>query len=194
MTRRLARLALTFYPMAFRRRYGEEMRALLDQSQPRVLNVLDVLRGALLAHLRPASSLAGLVGSAERVRASASSVLACWVVFAAAGLGFYKTTEDPPFAAAGRAHQLLGAAHSAVQLLALVGSAGVLVGALPLIIAAVTSAAQANAATSRRRASGTANRTLREATTQTAPHPSAASVQAMSAPPPAVVACWKVWE
>lgn len=140
MTRRLARLALTLYPLAFRRRYGEEMCALLDQSPPRVLSVLDLLRGALIAHLRPVPSLGGLVGPADRVRASASGVLACWVVFVAAGLGYFKTTEDPPFAAAGHAHQLLGAAHSAVQLLAVVGSAGVLVGALPLIIAAVARA------------------------------------------------------
>jgi hypothetical protein len=59
------------------------------------------------------------------------------VVFAAAGLSFYKATEDYPFSAAGHAHPLLGGAHLAVQAAAVVGSAAVLLGALPLITAAV---------------------------------------------------------
>ena len=140
MSRRLARLALWLYPLAFRRRYGQEMRALLDQTPTRALTVLDLLRGALAAHLRPPAAADGLVDSADRMRASASDVLACWVVFAAAGFGFYKTTEDAPFTAAGRAHPLLGDAHVSVQALALVASAAVLVGALPLIIAALAQA------------------------------------------------------
>jgi hypothetical protein len=56
------------------------------------------------------------------------------------GFGFYKTTEDAPFTAAGHAHPLLGDAHGSVQALALVASAAVLVGALPLIIAALAQA------------------------------------------------------
>src|ERR1022692_587373 len=108
MSRPLARLALWLYPLAFRRRYGQEMRALLDQTPTRALAVLDLLRGALAAHLRPPATADGLVDSADRMRASASGVLACWVVFAAAGFGFYKTTEGAPFTAAGHAHPLLG--------------------------------------------------------------------------------------
>lgn len=92
--------------------------------------------GALTAHLRPPAAATDLVDSADRVRASASGVLACWVVFAAAGFGFYKTTENAPFTAAGHAHPLLGVAHVSIQALALVGSAAVLLGALPLIIGA----------------------------------------------------------
>jgi hypothetical protein len=140
MSRRLARLALALYPLAFRRRYGREMRALLDEAPTGARTVIDLLRGALVAHLRPAGLAPELVGSADRVRASASGVLACWVVFAAAGFGFYKTTEDAPFRAAGHGHPLLAAAHVSVQVLAVLGSAAVLVGALPLISAALAEA------------------------------------------------------
>ena len=35
MTARLARLVLRLYPLAFQRRYGEEMHALLEQEPPR---------------------------------------------------------------------------------------------------------------------------------------------------------------
>ncbi len=140
MTRRLAEWALWLYPLAFRRRYGEELRALVDQSPPGPLAALDLLRGALAAHLRPTAALAGLVDSADRTRASLSAQLACWVLFATAGFGFYNTTEDTPFTAAGHAHPLLGGVHVAIQVIAIVASGAVLSGALPLILVALDQA------------------------------------------------------
>lgn len=140
MSRRLAQLALSLYPLAFRRRYGEELSALLEDAPPRMLAVLDLLRGAILAHLRPTAAGGGLVDPSDRLRASASGQLACWVAFAAAGFGFYKTTEDEPFAAAGHAHHLLGGTYLAVQGLVVLASAAVVLGALPLILAALARA------------------------------------------------------
>jgi hypothetical protein len=137
MTARLARLALELYPLAYRRRYGEEMQMLLEDNPATARTVLDLIRGALLAHLRPQNAPTGAVDAADRVRASASGVLMCWVPFAAAGFAFYKTTEDPPFSAAGHAHPLLRDAHVAVQVVALMASALVVLGALPLIVAAL---------------------------------------------------------
>jgi hypothetical protein len=137
---RLSRLVLRLYPLAFRGRYGDEMLALLEDSEPGPRAIVDLLRGALVAHLRPPAALTDALDPGDRLRASASGVLACWVAFAAAGFGFYKTTEDAPFAAAGRAHPLLGAAHLAIQVLAVLGSVAVLAGALPLVIAALRSA------------------------------------------------------
>ncbi len=140
MTRRLARQALRLYPLAYRRRYGDEMRALLDDQPPRPRTVLDLIRGAVRAHVRPADAPAGVVDAGDRVRASTSGVLLCWVFFAAAGFGYYKTTEDAPFAAVGRAHQLLRDAHLAVQVLAVTASVTVVLGALPLIFSALKQA------------------------------------------------------
>ncbi len=136
MTAKLARLALRLYPLAFQRRYGDEMRALLEQSPPGARGIIDLVRGALAAHVHPPETVAASVEPAERVGASAAGVLACWVVFAAAGFAFYKTTEDAPFSAAGHAHPLLDVAHLAVQALAVSASAVVVLGALPLIWAA----------------------------------------------------------
>lgn len=140
MTQRLARLALGLYPLAFRRRYGDEMDALLEQTPTRMGTVLDLIRGAALAHVRPTAAATDLVDPPDRVRASVSGVLACWVLFVVAGLGFYKTTEDAPFVSAGQAHPLLGGAHVSVQALAAAGSAAVVLGALPLIFAALAQA------------------------------------------------------
>lgn len=139
-TPRLTRLALRLYPLAYQRRYGEEMRALLEDSPPRARTVLDLLKGAARAHLRPADAPPGALDAGDRVRASTSVVLLCWVFFAAAGFGYYKTTEDQPFSAAGHVHPLLRDAHLAVQALALIASAAVVLGALPLILSALARA------------------------------------------------------
>jgi hypothetical protein len=136
MTGWLARQTLRLYPLAYQRRYGEEMRALLEDQPAGAGTAFDLLKGAARAHLRPADAPAGVVDAQDRVRASTSGVLLCWVLFAAAGFGYAKTTEDQPFSVAGHAHPLLRDAHVAVQAVALIASAAVVLGAMPLIIAA----------------------------------------------------------
>lgn len=133
----LARQTLRLYPLAHQRRYGEEMRALLEDQPPGARGVVDLLKGAARAHLRPADAPAGVVDARDRVRASTSGVLLCWVFFAAAGFSYAKTTEDQPFSAAGHVHPLLRDAHVAVQAVALIASAVVVLGALPLILSAL---------------------------------------------------------
>jgi hypothetical protein len=137
---RLARLALALYPFAYRRRYGDEMAALIEDSgaSPRV--VADLLRGAARAHLRPAPGVDAELGPDDRLRLGLSSILLCWVLFAAAGLGLYKTTEDHGFSAVGDDHRLLGVAHTAIQVLAIGATLAVLIGAAPLVIAALRQA------------------------------------------------------
>jgi hypothetical protein len=137
MTARIERWMLCLYPLAFQRRYGAEMRALLEQRRPSPRTVLDLLLGAVRAHISPPASTSGALAPDERIRLTGAGVLACWVLFAAAGAAFYKTTEDYPFSAAAHAHPLLRGAHLAVQVAAVIGSAAVVLGALPLIAVAV---------------------------------------------------------
>lgn len=132
----LARGLLALYPIAHRRRYGEEMEALLEDSEVRASTVLDLAKGAALAHLRPLPGLAGEVSPADRVRTGSVGLLACWLLFALAGLGFYKTTEEG-FHRVGEVHPVLGGAHLAVQLLAILGSLGVSAAIVPFAIAAL---------------------------------------------------------
>ena len=140
MIARLSRLALRLYPLAYQRRYGDEMRALLEDQPPRARTVLNLVKGGLKAHLLPAYAPGDVVGPADRVRASVSGVLLCWIFFAAAGFGYYKSTEDAPFSAEGHAHPLLRDAHLAVQAFALIATAAVVLGAIPLIVAALARA------------------------------------------------------
>lgn len=140
MSARLARLALALYPLAYRRRYGEEMAALVEDNGASPSAVADLLRGAVRAHLRPAEGPEAELLPGDRLRLGLSSILLCWVVFSAAGLGLYKTTEDHAFTAAGDAHGLLGAAHFAIQLIAIVSAAAVVLGVVPLVIIALRQA------------------------------------------------------
>jgi hypothetical protein len=134
---RLARLALALYPLAHRRRYGEEMATLVEDSGGSPGVVLDLMRGAARAHLRPEPARAREVGPEERRRLGISSVLLCWVLFALAGLAFYKTTEGPSFEGGGGAPGLLGTLHLAIQILAALGSAALVLGAAPLLRGAI---------------------------------------------------------
>jgi hypothetical protein len=140
MSRRLAKAALALYPLAFRRRYGDEMLALVEDSPPSSRATFDLLRGAVVAHVRPSAGISAALGPEDRLRATSSGVLACWIAFAAAGFGFYKTTEDDSFSKAGDAHLALGGAHVAIQALAALASIAVLAGALPLVMTALRQA------------------------------------------------------
>ncbi len=140
MSGRLARLALALYPLAYRRRYGAEMAALVEDSGASPRAVADLLRGAARAHLRPEPAVAGEVGAEDRLRLGAATILLCWVVFSLAGLGLYKTTEVHALGTAGDPHQLLHGTHLAIQVLAAIATGAVLLGAAPLLVAALRQA------------------------------------------------------
>lgn len=144
MKRRLAKAALALYPIGFRRRYGDEMLALVEDSPPSSRVTFDLLRGGLVAHTRPAG-IASALSPEDRLRATSGGVLACWIAFAAAGIGFYKTTEDRLFSRAGDAHLAIGGAHAAIQILAILASIAVLAGAIPLVVAALRQSGRARA-------------------------------------------------
>jgi hypothetical protein len=140
MNARLARLALALYPLAYRRRYGEEMAALVEDQGASPRAVVDLARGAVRAHVRPEPAVSEALDRGDRVRLGVSAVLLCWVLFAAAIFAFAKTTEEPAFRAAASAHAVLGGAHSALQVLFVLASTAFLLGAAPLVVIALAQA------------------------------------------------------
>lgn len=129
MNARLARLALALYPLAYRRRYGSEMESLLEDGGATPTTVIDLARGALRAHLHPEPTVASAIPREERLRHGLGAALVCWLLFAVAGLSFYKTTEGSPFEGGAGAPDVLGSLHLAIQVLAALGGVAVLVGA-----------------------------------------------------------------
>jgi hypothetical protein len=125
---RLARLALRLYPLAYRRRYGDEMEALLEDGGATPHTVLDLARGAIGAHLRPEPGVDAGLGRDERLRHRLGAVFVCWCVFVVAGLAFYKTTEGVPFEGVAGVPGALGGFHLAIQVLAALAGIAALVG------------------------------------------------------------------
>jgi MFS family permease len=117
---------LMLYPEAWRDRYGTEMSALLDETPPSVAATLDLVRGALAAHLR---SLPG-TAPATRARSSIAGVLGCFIVFSIFGSGFAKTTENDDHAE--HVHPLLGSSHSLILIAAIVAAGALVLAAAPL--------------------------------------------------------------
>ncbi len=118
---------LSLYPEAWRDRYGTEMSALLDETPPSVAAILDLVRGALAAHLRP------LPGSAPAIRArgTIAGVLGCFIVFCFFGSGFAKTTENYDYIE--HVHPLLGVSHSLILIGAIVAAGALVLAAAPLV-------------------------------------------------------------
>jgi hypothetical protein len=131
--RRLGRPLVALYPQAWRRRYGDEMIALLHDDPPGVRGLASLLLGAADAHLRPQSSWSAKAAPLERIRLSISGLFCCWIAIAVVGAGFQKATEEPAFFEAARAHPLLAAAHAVVVAGAALGALAIAAGGLPLL-------------------------------------------------------------
>jgi hypothetical protein len=127
------RRLVSLYPEAWRERYGEEMQALLDEAPPTVADTLDLLRGALIAHLRPLASR-----PVARARNTIAYVLGCFIVFAFFGSAFAKTTEN--YDPTEHAHSLLGISHSIILIGAIVAAGALALAAVPLAVASLAQA------------------------------------------------------
>ena len=125
---------LTLYPEAWRNRYGTEMSALLDETPPSVAATLDLVRGALAAHLRPLPGTA----PANRARSTIAGVLGCFIVFCVFGSGFAKTTEN--YDHIEHVHPLLGSSHSLILAAAIVSVSALVLAAAPLARASLAHA------------------------------------------------------
>lgn len=130
--KRIAAALVALYPQAWRARYGDELLALIEDSSISPLQLADLARGALDAHLGPAGLNARPV---DRMRNTVAATLGCWIAFVIAGAGFAKSTED--FTAY---HPLLGAIRVAVAVLATLSAAAVGLGGGPLILAVLAEA------------------------------------------------------
>lgn len=125
---------LSLYPEAWRERYGAEMSALLDDSPPSVSATVDLLRGALMAHLRPLAA----ASPAVRARGTVAGVLGCFIVFCVFGAGFAKTTEN--FDYTEHVHPLLGVSHQVIAVGAMIAGAALVLAAVPLIVVSLAQA------------------------------------------------------
>ncbi len=131
MRRRAASLLLALYPEAWRERYGEEMRALLEDDPPTARGLASLLAGAAREHVRPQRCWRVEVAPATAMRLSVGALFACWMIVSVAGSAFAKLTEHMD--ATEHVHPLLGVARAMIVWGATIGAAAVALGGLPLV-------------------------------------------------------------
>lgn len=137
----IAARLLRLYPKAWRQRYGEEMAALLEDRRPNLWTCLDLLRGALDAHLTYHAN-GGTMPVEARLKAD---VVRRFVAFMLFGLGFLLLVRlnDPVATFAGPASRFPGMVLllDLLRFSGVVAAFGVALGGLPLAWVAVRRAA-----------------------------------------------------
>jgi hypothetical protein len=133
-----ARRPIRLYPRAWRERYEEEFVALIEQRPASFRDALDVALGVLDAWLRP--QVEGRKVVIYRMRSSVLGVLWAWVGVVVAGVGFQKMTEYEDFVRVARQNMTVGAAFDTVVVGAVLALAAVLVGGMPIVLAALREA------------------------------------------------------
>lgn len=120
------------YPTRWRKRYGDELSALLEDDDHRGLARVgrdaDVLVAGVHEHLSGAGLMGRRLAPEERARANALLVLAAWACFVPAGIALQKSAEHWDEVVSWSGRQVPSAAFAVVQVGAVVGAMAVVVG------------------------------------------------------------------
>ncbi len=123
------------YPRAWRARYADEFDALLTECLHTPLDVLDILLGALDAHVNSTPLMNWRSTTMNnKLRTSILIVFAAYIGFVVAGMGLYGLADDSPMAALMKTGTNLPLLVSwlIVEAGSIIGLAAVVVGGLPL--------------------------------------------------------------
>lgn len=131
---------VAFYPEPWRERYGEEMRALIEDDPPCARGLASLLAGAARAHVRPQRCRRGDIPAATAMRLSVGALFACWMLVSLAGSAFAKLSEHMDYVE--RARPLLHVGRDLIVAGATLGALAVAAGGLPLVWHALREAAR----------------------------------------------------
>jgi hypothetical protein len=139
----VCRLLLRLYPRVWRMRYEEEMLALLESRPLAFSDCLDLIFGAIDAHLHPHLGASGLPRQeklehlSRTLRGSLLAGFCAYTGFALAGFGFQKLTEDPPFVTVANNSTTVGLAFHLIVIGGVASLLAVLAGGLPILCAVI---------------------------------------------------------
>lgn len=131
----LAHAALALYPAPWRARYGDEVRALLDESGADLRTIASLAWQALPAWVWPARHL---YDRPARMRASLATVLMAWTALTGLALVFAQLTQAQGLRPPG--HPIIGWAYWVFDVAVLVSVLVVAAGGLPLWLLMLRSA------------------------------------------------------
>ena len=140
MIRSLRPWLMRLYPQAWRLRYEEEFTALLEQCLNSPLDVLDILLGAVDAHLLLFSGESlnwRVMNMLNKIRTAVLIVFAAYIGFVVAGFALVGMADDSPMIALMKTDPVLSAAWITIQVGAAVALLAVVTGGLPLAVTVI---------------------------------------------------------
>ena len=140
MIRSLRPMLTRLYPRAWRDRYGEEFTELLAQCLNTPMDVVDILLGALDAHLQLLSGESltwRVLNMLNKIRTAILIVFAAYIGFVIAGFALVGMADDSPMIALTRSNITLATAWIILQAAAAIALLAVVIGGLPLAITVI---------------------------------------------------------
>ena len=134
---------LRLYPRAWRDRYGAEVAELLQHHRITLWTALDILLGALDAHVHPDLLPGRLTSMAHRIRTGEIAVFCAFVLFCLAWLPLTLVRDPlPVWKAATGTHPELLTLLDLLDFAGLIATLAVLVGGVPILASALVQAAR----------------------------------------------------
>ena len=140
MIRSLRPWLTRLYPRAWRNRYEEEFAALLEQCLNSPLDVVDILLGAVDAHLQLFSGESlnwRVMNMLNKIRTAILIVFAAYIGFVVAGFALVGMADDSPMIALTKTNPVLSVAWVTIQVGSAVALLAVVIGGLPLAVTVV---------------------------------------------------------
>lgn len=132
------RWLVRLYPRAWRQRYGEEFEVLLEECLHSPIDVLDILLGALDAHLGLGHEMNWrLMNMVNKLRTTLWMVFAGYIGFVIGGLSLYGLVDDSPAVPLMKANASISAAWKAIQIGSAISLLAVVIGGLPLALTVI---------------------------------------------------------
>ena len=128
------------YPPAWKKRYGNEFEALLEECLHSPLDVMDVFLGALDAHLQLLNGenlTWRLMNMLNKLRTALLIVFAAYIGFIIAGFSLVGMADDSPMLALMKTDVALAASWTIIQVGAVVALLAVVIGGMPLAITVI---------------------------------------------------------
>ena len=140
-TPHLARLLVACYPRAWRDRYGDEMSELLGAHRVTWWTLLDLLAGALDAHLHAGLVPGRMISVLQRLRSSELLIFCAFIAFGIPWLGLQRLPDPLQFwNPAVASHPEVGLSFLIARLAGQVAFLAVLAGGLPVVFVALRQA------------------------------------------------------
>ncbi len=124
---------LSLYPRSWRDRYADEAAVVLEQQPVSPKGILDIVGGALDAHLHPQYAAGVRPAMATRLRASTLTIFCAYIGFALAYITLQRLADpQAPYDAVARAHVGVAATFIAIVAGSILAALAVVAGGLPI--------------------------------------------------------------